>query len=81
MVSTALCPHIHGSCIAKEDDAVVVLERVSSFDPRVLDDATSEEVENLLKELTVMKLVGKHANIISLLGCCTKGGNRYVELR
>jgi len=39
-----------------------------------LDDATSEEIENLLKELSVMKMVGKHVNIISLLGCCTKGG-------
>ncbi|CAF1052258.1 unnamed protein product [Adineta steineri] len=40
----------------------------------VRDDATSEEIENLLKELSVMKMVGKHINIISLLGCCTKGG-------
>ncbi|CAF0751826.1 unnamed protein product [Adineta steineri] len=40
----------------------------------VRDDATSEEIENLLKELSVMKMVGKHINIISLLGCCTQGG-------
>ncbi len=40
----------------------------------MIDDATSEEIENLLKELSVMKMVGKHVNIISLLGCCTKGG-------
>lgn len=40
----------------------------------VLDDATTEEVENLLKELSVMKMVGQHINIISLLGCCTKNG-------
>jgi serine/threonine protein kinase len=40
----------------------------------LIDDATSEEIENLLKELSVMKMVGKHVNIISLLGCCTKGG-------
>ncbi|CAF0798978.1 unnamed protein product [Rotaria sordida] len=40
----------------------------------VREDATSEEIENLLKELSVMKMVGKHTNIISLLGCCTKGG-------
>ena len=40
----------------------------------LLDDATNEEVENLLKELSVMKMVGQHVNIISLLGCCTKGG-------
>ncbi|UJR21112.1 hypothetical protein I4U23_024212 [Adineta vaga] len=40
----------------------------------VQDDASPEEIENLLKELSVMKMVGKHVNIISLLGCCTKGG-------
>lgn len=39
-----------------------------------LDDATPDEIENLLKELSVMKMVGKHVNIISLLGSCTKGG-------
>ena len=39
-----------------------------------LDDATPDEIENLLKELAVMKTVGKHTNIISLLGCCTRGG-------
>ncbi|CAF1328939.1 unnamed protein product [Didymodactylos carnosus] len=40
----------------------------------VRDDAVPEEIENLLKELSVMKTVGKHPNIINLLGCCTKGG-------
>ncbi|CAF1581702.1 unnamed protein product [Adineta ricciae] len=40
----------------------------------VRDDATSDEIENLLKELSVMKMVGQHMNIISLLGCCTQGG-------
>ncbi|CAF1499751.1 unnamed protein product, partial [Rotaria sordida] len=40
----------------------------------ILDDATPEEVENLLKELSVMKMVGKHVNIISFLGCYAKGG-------
>ena len=79
-MSTALGSHIDASYLReKEDGTVVVFERVS-FDLRILDDATSEEVENLLKELTVMKLVGKHANIISLLGCCTKGGNQCVDL-
>lgn len=40
----------------------------------ILDDATPDEIENLFKELSVMKMVGKHINIISLLGCCSKGG-------
>ena len=44
-----------------------------------VDDASPEEIENLLKELSVMKMVGKHVNIISLLGCCTKGGSFFSE--
>jgi hypothetical protein len=44
------------------------------FSSYILEDGTSEEIENLLKELSVMKVVGKHNNIISLLGCCTRGG-------
>lgn len=45
----------------------------------ILDDASADEIENLLKELSVMKMVGKHVNIISLLGCCTKGGKHIAE--
>ncbi len=44
------------------------------------DDATPDEIENLLKELSVMKMVGKHINIISLLGCCTKGGKNFCSI-
>jgi hypothetical protein len=33
------------------------------------------ELLNFVKELEIMKNVGKHENIINLLGCCTKNGN------
>jgi serine/threonine protein kinase len=32
---------------------------------------TQQEYENFIKELEIMKTVGKHENIINLLGCCT----------
>nr|BBD75251.1 fibroblast growth factor receptor-a [Parasteatoda tepidariorum] len=36
------------------------------------------EMAVLVKEMEVMKNIGKHLNIVSLLGCCTKGGPLYV---
>lgn len=36
------------------------------------------ELSNFIKELEIMKSVGKHENIISLLGCCTKNGPIYA---
>ena len=63
----------------RNDPRVDTLEKISAlckqemllanrlFEPSCLiaDDTTSEEIENLLKELSVMKMVGKHVNIIS----------------
>lgn len=36
------------------------------------DNASKLEFTNFIKELEIMKTVGKHENVISLLGCCTK---------
>ena len=38
------------------------------------ENATNIEYGNFIKELKIMKAVGKHDNIINLLGCCTKTG-------
>ncbi len=43
-----------------------------------LENATKVEFANFIKELEIMKSVGKHENIMNLLGCCTKGGPLYV---
>lgn len=43
------------------------------------ENATKLEFENFLKEMDLMRLIGKHENIISLLGCCTtKSGPIYA---
>lgn len=37
-----------------------------------IDDASVEEVREFHKEISLMKTVGKHKNIVSLIGCCTQ---------
>lgn len=38
------------------------------------DNPSKTELENFMNELEIMKSVGKHPNILSLLGCCCSGG-------
>jgi len=33
---------------------------------------------DLVSEMEMMKMIGKHVNIINLLGCCTQDGPLYV---
>jgi len=42
------------------------------------DDATDKELADLVQEMEVMKIIGRHINIINLLGCCTQEGALYV---
>lgn len=42
------------------------------------DTHTDLEMIDLVSEMEVMKIIGKHINIINLLGCCTQGGPLYV---
>jgi len=39
------------------------------------DDATDCELANLIQEMEVMKMIGRHSNILNLLGCCTQDGS------
>lgn len=41
-------------------------------------DATEREMMDLMREMEMMKLIGKNKNIINLLGCCTQRGPLYV---
>uniref|UniRef100_A0A452DU99 receptor protein-tyrosine kinase n=1 Tax=Capra hircus TaxID=9925 RepID=A0A452DU99_CAPHI len=38
------------------------------------DDATDKDLSDLVSEMEMMKMIGKHKNIINLLGACTQGG-------
>ncbi|MEE6486625.1 hypothetical protein FKM82_014653 [Ascaphus truei] len=42
------------------------------------DDATEKDLSDLVSEMEMMKMIGKHKNIINLLGACTQGGTLYV---
>lgn len=39
---------------------------------------TDNEMMDLVSEMEMMKMIGKHINIINLLGCCTQNGPLYV---
>jgi Serine/threonine protein kinase len=39
---------------------------------------TDTEMMDLVSEMEMMKMIGKHINIINLLGCCTQDGPLYV---
>lgn len=42
--------------------------------PLVPDDATDKDLSDLVSEMEMMKMIGKHKNIINLLGACTQDG-------
>ncbi|XP_073831739.1 fibroblast growth factor receptor homolog 2-like [Musca autumnalis] len=44
----------------------------------VKDEYTDADVASLVAEMEVMKMIGKHINIINLLGCCTQNGPLWV---
>ncbi|XP_014440558.1 fibroblast growth factor receptor 1 isoform X5 [Tupaia chinensis] len=41
-------------------------------------DAAEKDLSDLISEMEMMKMIGKHKNIINLLGACTQGGPLYV---
>ncbi|XP_048459363.1 fibroblast growth factor receptor 3-like [Rhincodon typus] len=44
----------------------------------LVDDATDKDLSDLVSEMEMMKMIGKHKNIINLLGACTQDGPLYV---
>jgi len=42
------------------------------------DGHTDREMADLVSEMEMMKVIGKHVNIINLIGCCTQEGPLYV---
>lgn len=53
-----------------------VLLSLETFNPHflLLDDATEKDLSDLVSEMEMMKMIGKHKNIINLLGACTQDG-------
>lgn len=44
------------------------------------DNPSKTEMENFMNELEIMKSVGKHPNILSLLGCCCNGSDSVYAI-
>lgn len=47
--------------------------------PPRADDATDKDLSDLVSEMEMMKMIGKHKNIINLLGACTQGGGCWAR--
>ena len=45
-----------------------------------LDDSTSEQKEEFLREIEQMKQLGAHQNIVSLVGCCTLQERKFLVI-
>lgn len=44
-------------------------------------DATEKDLSDLISEMEMMKIIGKHKNIINLLGACTQDGRTLSSSR
>ncbi|XP_012590332.1 PREDICTED: fibroblast growth factor receptor 3, partial [Condylura cristata] len=44
------------------------------------DDATDKDLSDLVSEMEMMKMIGKHKNIINLLGACTQGDTHQSDV-
>ncbi|XP_053519466.1 fibroblast growth factor receptor 4 isoform X3 [Artibeus jamaicensis] len=54
-------------------------DRASTVAVKMLkDNASDKDLADLVSEMEVMKLIGRHKNIINLLGVCTQEGPLYV---
>lgn len=42
-------------------------------------DATEKDLSDLISEMEMMKMIGKHKNIINLLGACTQDGELDLD--
>lgn len=42
-------------------------------------DATEKDLSDLISEMEMMKMIGKHKNIINLLGACTQDGRHQAR--
>nr|XP_032638827.1 fibroblast growth factor receptor 3-like [Chelonoidis abingdonii] len=56
----------------KPDKAITVAVKM------LKDDATDEDLSDLVSEMEMLKIIGNHKNIINLLGACTQDGPLYI---
>ncbi|KAI3362476.1 hypothetical protein L3Q82_012766 [Scortum barcoo] len=59
-------------------DSLTGLMMIISLSNSSAADATEKDLSDLISEMEMMKMIGKHKNIINLLGACTQDGPLYV---
>lgn len=57
---------------------LIFISIVIKIFPFVLEGHSDAEMMDLVSEMEMMKMIGKHINIINLLGCCTQSGPLFV---
>ncbi|XP_047986835.1 fibroblast growth factor receptor homolog 2-like [Leguminivora glycinivorella] len=68
-----------GKVIKAEAHGVVSEDAKTIVAVKMLKDGyTDADMISLVSEMEIMKMIGKHENIINLLGCCTQDGPLYV---
>lgn len=68
-----------GKVVKAEAMNLVKLGSVNIVAVKMLKEGHSDaEMMDLVSEMEMMKMIGKHINIINLLGCCTQGGPLFV---
>ena len=43
-----------------------------------LETVTPDQLNDFLQEITLMKVVGSHKNIVNFIGCCTKSSPNFL---
>ena len=43
-----------------------------------LENVTPDQLNDFLQEITLMKVVGSHKNIVNFIGCCTKSSPNFL---
>lgn len=54
------------------------ITNICYFTLYIIDGHTDTEMMDLVSEMEMMKVIGKHVNIINLLGCSTQDGPLFV---
>ncbi|XP_061729622.1 fibroblast growth factor receptor homolog 1-like [Cydia pomonella] len=68
-----------GKVLKAESHGVVSEDAKTIVAVKMLKDGyTDADMISLVSEMEIMKMIGKHENIINLLGCCTQDGPLYV---
>ncbi|XP_050546487.1 fibroblast growth factor receptor homolog 1-like isoform X2 [Daktulosphaira vitifoliae] len=68
-----------GKVLRGEADGILCDNVITTVAVKMLKDGhTDTEMMDLVSEMEMMKMIGKHVNIINLLGCCTQDGPLYV---